>query len=89
MPERDDVSPLDDLGVQLPGRIMALEIVTVLMMRQKANAGRLLHEADEILTILENREMKSNPPGARGYALNVFTAARLSLDKIAAEARRR
>ncbi len=88
-PTKDDVDPLDQLNVQLPGRLMTLEILIVLLLRQKSNVGRLLAQADEILTVLETNEFKNGPPAVAEYALHVFAAARESLDKLSTEARRR
>jgi len=81
--------PLDDHGVQLPGRLMAIEIILVLLLRQKSNAGRLLADAERILTAIEANEMANGPPSEREQALNYFAVARISIDKFAEEARRR
>lgn len=83
-----DESPLDELAVQLPGRLMAIEIVLVLLLRQKANAGRLLAGAETILSHLEANEMANGPDDAKDYALKCYATARESLDKMALEVRR-
>jgi hypothetical protein len=88
-PTPDAEDPLDQLNVQLPGRMLAVEIVLVLLLRQKSNVGRLMASADEILTLLETNEFNTGPAATANYALHVFAAARQSLDKLSAEARRR
>lgn len=80
----DETSPLDALNVQLPGRLLAVEILLVLLLRQKSNASQLLAQADEILTTLEANEMKHR---ATDYALHMFAAARANLDQIASQTR--
>jgi hypothetical protein len=80
-------NPLDQLNVQLPGRLLAVEVVLVLLLRQKANVGRLLAEADEILTMLESNEMAQTGSQTARYALEVYQAARANLDHLGAQAR--
>src|SRR4051794_37874821 len=86
---KDDANPTDQLNVQLPGRMMAVEILLVLLLRQKANVGKLFAMADEILTVLEASEVKNAPPERARYTLQVFGSARASLDHLSGEAQRR
>lgn len=84
-----DELPIDDLAVQLPGRLLAVEIVLTLLLRRKTDAARILAGAETILSTIEADEMHRGPEQSKGYALNYFAAARMSLDKMAEEARRR
>lgn len=72
-------SPLDQLNVQLPGRMLVAEILLTLLLRRHSKAGQMMKQADERLTQLEAALMDQ---GAHtDYALNVFVAARETLDE--------
>lgn len=78
---------IDELNVQLPGRVMALEILVTLLLAEKANAVKLCRVADEMLTRYESAEF-SDPARERSqYAVAVYTAARISLDTITTNVR--
>jgi hypothetical protein len=81
MPEHDD-----ELRVQLPGRLITIEILLVLALREKPDVARIMREADAMLTSIEDRLYESETPSA--YALEVLSEARAALDKITAEATR-
>lgn len=80
--------PLDELNVQLPGRMLALEIVVTLLLRQKANPRAIMQAADERLTALEALEIPLAETRGSDYALKLFAAARENLDTMAAQSRR-
>lgn len=85
--EEREADPLEPINVHVPGRMMAVEILLVLLLRQKSNVGRLLREADEILSMLEANEMAQVTPEDADQALKVFQAARASLDNLSTQAR--
>lgn len=88
----DGERPLDALNVQLPGRILTLEVLMVLLLRQKPGAMKLLREAGDILDSIESNInatlMGGTDDNARKYQLLVFEAAREQLLKIEGEVRR-
>jgi hypothetical protein len=73
-------SPLDELNVQLPGRIMALELMVTLLLREKSQPRRLIAQAEDQLARLEANEIGA---GMSSYALQVYAAARETLDMFA------
>ncbi|XUM25087.1 hypothetical protein ACRAVF_34030 (plasmid) [Bradyrhizobium oligotrophicum S58] len=73
-----DESPLDQLNVQLPGRMLTMEILLTLLLRKQSKAGQILKAADERLSVLEAVLIKDGH--VTDYQLNVFAAARASLD---------
>ena len=78
---------LDDLSVRLPGRLLTLEIVLTLLLRERAGADRLLAEADAILAKIEAEVYAPGVSETDGYAPKMFAAARETLDQIAHEAK--
>ena len=80
----------DDLNVQLPGRMMTLEILVVLLLREKPASKRrqMLTHTDQILSAIEAEIHAAGIGQSDGYALKVFGAARQSLDKLRDEALR-
>lgn len=72
-------SVLDELNVQLPGRLLTVEILLTLLLRRHSRAGQMLKETDDRLSQLEAALQQQ---GAHtDYALNVFAAARATLDE--------
>ena len=76
-------SPNDELNVQLPGRLITIEILLVLLLRQKPDAARIMREADAMLEGIEANLHEGDPSV---YALEVLSTARAALDKLTAEA---
>lgn len=72
--------PLDKLNVQLPGRAMTIEILLTLLLRRHSKAGQLLKAADERINQLEAALLKDGR-GFSDYELQVFAAARETLDE--------
>ncbi len=81
-------NPVDDLTVQLPGRLLALEMLVSLLLRRKGGLSKLLIEADQMLGQIEvaRHAEADDPDGDR--VTTMFAIARESLDKIGATARR-
>lgn len=80
----------DDLNVQLPGRMATLEILIVLLLREKPAGKRrqMLAQADQIISTIEADIHAAGIGQAEDYALKVFGVARQSLDKLRDEALR-
>ncbi|WP_371346246.1 hypothetical protein [Ancylobacter sp. IITR112] len=78
-------NPLNELNVQLPGRLMTLEILVTLLLREKAGSGRMLAQARQALSHIEAEILRTTPPGELDYPFAIFAAARAAVDKIAAE----
>jgi uncharacterized membrane protein YgaE (UPF0421/DUF939 family) len=81
-------SPSNDLNVQLPGRLIALEILVVLLLRQKPDAERMMREANAMLQAIETQLHEAGDEFSE-HARQVLSAARAALDKLSAEAIRR
>jgi len=47
------IDPNDELNVQLPGRLITIEILLVLLLRQKPDVARIMREADAMLQGIE------------------------------------
>ena len=75
--------PNDELNVQLPGRLITIEILLVLLLRQKPDVARIMREAD---ALLQGIEADLHDGATSVYALEVLSAARAALDKLTAEA---
>lgn len=75
-------NPLDELNSQLPGRLIAVEVLLVLLLRKKADAASIMRNADEIVMTLEAAEMRHAAGEHRDYALKIFNAARESLESL-------
>ena len=74
--------PNDELNVQLPGRLITIEILLVLLLRQKPDVARIMREADAMLQEIE----VDLHEGASPYVVDVLSAARAALDKLTEEA---
>jgi hypothetical protein len=74
--------PNDELNVQLPGRLITIEILLVLLLRQKPDVARIMREADAMLQEIE----VDLHEGASTYVVEVLFAARAALDKLTEEA---
>jgi len=74
-------NPLDNLNTQLPGRLLAVECLMVLLLSQKTNAAKLLQLADTMVAQAEAQIFQEGV-GNEAYALEMFNAARASLDMI-------
>lgn len=81
------MDPLDDLNVQLPGRLMAVEILMVMLLRElpKKKRNDLFAVADHILSTLEADIHAQGLGRADNYALKSFAAARENLDTMRAQ----
>lgn len=75
-------NPLDELNVQLPGRLTTVEILLTLLLREKSGARKLFVEADAILAAYESAVTADGLGADDAYALKLFEAARQSLDAI-------
>lgn len=75
-------NPFDELNVQLPGRLYAVEILLTLLLRDKANSRKLLLEADAHLNRMEEVLHAEGIGSENDYALKIFAVARTSLDTI-------
>jgi dsDNA-specific endonuclease/ATPase MutS2 len=78
-------NPVDDLAVQLPGRMLALEVLFTLLLRRVAvaSAKSVLREAADVIDQIESDITKEK---SSDYQLAMFEAARESVQKIAREA---
>ena len=74
--------PNDELNVQLPGRLITIEILLVLLLRQKPDVARIMREADAMLQGIE----ADLHEGASAYVVEVLSAAHAALDKLTEEA---
>lgn len=72
-------SVLDELNVQLPGRLLTVEILLTLLLSRHSKAGQMLQATDERLHQLEATLLEQG--ALTDYALNVFAAARSTLDE--------
>jgi len=84
-----EANPLDELGSQLPGRLIAVEVLLVLLLRKKPDAVKMLREADGIVTLLESEVTRDGLGREGDYALKIFNAARESLENIGGQVLRR
>lgn len=75
-------NPLDELNSQLPGRLIAVEVLLTLLLRKKADAAKILREADGIVTLYESEVTRDGLGVENDYALKMFNAARESLEAI-------
>lgn len=72
-------SPLDQLNVQIPGRLLAIEIIVLLMLHLQPRALELLKFADDRLNELEAHLVSE---GAHSdQVLTMFGAARAIIDQ--------
>jgi hypothetical protein len=78
--------PQDAHEVRLSGRVLALEIMMVRLLRQEADAMQTLREANWTLDSIESRINRMD--AGSHYQMLVFEAARQSLTKIEDEVRR-
>lgn len=81
-------NPMDQLNVQLPGRLLVVEVLLTLLLRGLSRKRHILRDADGIIAHLETEVLKTTPQETTRYAMEVFTAARFNLDKLAQEALR-
>ena len=75
----------NDLNVQLPGRLIVLEILVVLLLRQKPDADRMMREANAMLQAIEAQLQEAGDEFSE-HARQVLCAARAALDRLSAEA---
>lgn len=83
----DNTNPLDDLPTQLQGRLATLEVLVALLVAEKAQATRLLREADTRLTQIESNLLRNAPEDVGDQILKVMNAARQSLEGIGGNVR--
>ena len=80
-------SPLDQLNIQLPGRLLLAEILITLILRGHKKAAQMLKAADQRLDQLEAALVSQ---GAHtDYALAMFATAREVLDEFVRNVRPR
>lgn len=86
--DEDTLSPFDEYAVQIPGRLLTVEILTILLMRELPRHRReaIFAEADAALTSCEAGVHARNTAQTDDYALKMFAVARDNLDHIAAKA---
>jgi hypothetical protein len=77
-------SPHDEMNVQLPGRLIALEILVVLLLRQNPDAEQMMRDADAMLSAIE-AQMHELQDEASDYAREVLSTARAAINKLSAE----
>ena len=70
--------------MQIPGRLITIEILLVLLLRQKPDAARIMREADAILQGIEADLHEGGASSA--YALDVLSAARAAMETLTEEA---
>lgn len=73
-------NPLDQTEVHLPGRLLAVETLMIMLLREHPDAGKILQATDASLAAAETklaREGAHTP-----YALAMFAMARENLDAI-------
>jgi hypothetical protein len=78
--------PHDELSVQVPGRLIAIEILLVLLLRQKPDIVRIMREAD---AILQGIEADLHERSSSVHVLDVLSAARAAMDTLTEQAVRR
>jgi len=85
----DAAHPFDHYADQLAGRLLTLEALVTLLLRETASGPGLLAAAGDRLAQLESVAAGPNPSAeTRDQVLHMFEAARESLDRIHAGARR-
>lgn len=82
-PGEGAANPIDEMEVQLPGRLLTVEILLTLLLREKASSGRLMAQARQILQHVENEIIQSTPADKLAYPFAMFATARAALDKVA------
>ena len=78
--------PLDELNVQLPGRLHTVEVLLTLMLRGRSDAGTIVAEARKVIALYEETARGEKLGVANDYARNIFKVANMSLDSIAMNA---
>lgn len=78
-------NPVDDLATQLPGRMLAIEVLFTLLLRRiaVASARDVLKEAADVIDAIETEISKQ---ASSQYQIAVFEVARQTLEKITREA---
>jgi hypothetical protein len=72
----------DELNLKIAGRLITIEILIVLLLRQKPDVSRIMREADVMLRQIED---DLHEGGASVHAIEVLSAARAALDRLTAE----
>ena len=73
--------PSDELNMKLAGRLITIEILVVLLLRQKPDVARIMRDADAMLRQIE----ADLHEGASAYVVEVLSAARAALDMLTEE----
>ncbi len=76
-------NPLDDFPNQLSGRLAAVEVLLALLLSEKANAGRILANAETVISSIEVQLLDGASASDTEQTMLVMNAARWTLDSIA------
>ncbi|MGE3990357.1 hypothetical protein [Pseudorhodoplanes sp.] len=81
-------SPLDSYEVQLAGRLLAIEALITILLRQNPAGGlRIIRQTEEALSHTETLALKGMTPSQAKRTVATFAAGRESLDAIATKVR--
>jgi len=75
----------DQLEHQVPARLLAIELVLVLLLREKPRGRKLLAEALATLDAIEAETLKGLTPEQEERTVIMFEIARASIDKMRTE----
>jgi hypothetical protein len=81
------VSDPNDVSVQIAGRLITIEVLLVLLLRQKPDVARIMREADAILQGIEANLQEVGSSSVD--VLDVLSAARAAMDTLTEQAVRR
>jgi hypothetical protein len=81
-------NPFDDLETHIPGRLLAVEGLLTLILRQRTGVAKLAAQAEAIVDSIETALITKADVPASPHQLATFKVARAALDKISTEARR-
>ena len=70
----------DELNVQLPGRMMVLDLIIALLLREHSDPAGLLDAVRVALAKQEDHIMATTPDAEREYPFKVFAAANETLE---------
>lgn len=78
-------NPPNDLGMQIPGRLIAIEVLLTHLLRQNSSARKLLDEAMSTINTMEGTVIRKSSGATSAYQIAVFKVARASLRNIAGD----
>lgn len=82
-------NPLDEYKVQLPGRLLALELVVTALLRRRSDPAAIMREASELLTHVESELTREGIGVEDDLALKIFAAAHASIETFERNTRKR